>query len=418
MGLPPVQLKENVAQMVKQLGNILPAESANLIERIAAFHASGYMAYTPPTKARVFYVNYQIPVAYGGGDGTSPAYAFKDLETAIITINNMDPGFEPSATNRIKIVGLGDATVQGVGTGNWDLPDYLDLGDDFDVAGVGTGSFDLPDFVDLDAPGWTFSTEGATYNNATEGCLNLHDNSHARIKGIILDNPNDIAIWKNSGSGFATVEMTEGITLGSGTSTDEDSTGVYVESGTLSIKMFKNEATIAYDINAGAKLYYKCDLQDFEGNGTLEGAVGDIITLKTTLTQAQVRTLNSANGGYGIELITDPGVDKMIDIIGNPVLYWNLTGGTFALAQSWIYYKSLSKALFHGSINDAVAAPNKFPELPYFNNVPVTEGGNGAGGLYPAFQGADGIYLYADAEQIAYEGDLTVVMSYRIIDLS
>ena len=145
---------------------------------------------------------------------------------------------------------------------------------------------------------------------------------------------------------------------------------------------------------------------------TISSIGGNSETFKTTLNQATVRTLNSANSGYGVELLPPPGVGKAY-LISNPIYKWVVTGGSFTSADLWLYYKNEGAATFLSIIieNPELIIPATFLEVPYNNNVT-----GAAEGLYPSDN--IGINLYASVEQSSFEGSLIVTFDYKIVDFN
>lgn len=148
--------------------------------------------------------------------------------------------------------------------------------------------------------------------------------------------------------------------------------------------------------------------------------INALINTETTLTsfsleiaQADVRLLNTSNGGYGYELLPPPGVGKAY-VISNPIYKWIATGGSFTSADLWLYYKNENDATFLSTINGAVVTPATFLEVPYYNNIGTT--GGGSDGLYPSDN--IGIHLYASVQQASFEGSLIITFDYKIVDFN
>jgi hypothetical protein len=127
-------------------------------------------------------------------------------------------------------------------------------------------------------------------------------------------------------------------------------------------------------------------------------------------TQAEVRTLNSANGGYGPEILADPGINGAYQII-NPVYIWNITAGGRMLGGTIDIYAHDENISYYAQTirNQIFAAGTLDIDFPALQNNVVTQ--QGIGGGQP-------IVLWASIEQTAYSGTLTVEFDYKLIDLS
>lgn len=254
--LPPVQLKENLAsnnvlsqieQLETELGNTLPPATVAILSALISLKANNQdnPPYFANSNVSMFWVD---PILSDGdtGNGKSINTPTNDFNAVIdyIVENNI-----ASAENPVTIMGIGDRKC---------------LTTEMAAEGVGTGDWDLPDFVSLYAPGWTLSSEGeATPRNV----LNIADSSYVSLKAIELHVAEDVAIWKNSGSGFASVRLAEGVkTFGGAVG---DSIGVNIESGSLDIHMHTNEAATSTNIEAAGEGYVKVNMQTGTGTGKL-----------------------------------------------------------------------------------------------------------------------------------------------------
>ena len=128
-------------------------------------------------------------------------------------------------------------------------------------------------------------------------------------------------------------------------------------------------------------------------------SVNVIVPFTRTLTQAEVRTLNSANGGYGIELLPASGVGN-IYAINNVYIKYELTGGAFASADIWVYNFSQSGAEYMGSTNSLAALGTYYEHLVQEQDTYISSN--------------DKIYIYSSVEQSAFEGAWVVSFDYTI----
>lgn len=130
---------------------------------------------------------------------------------------------------------------------------------------------------------------------------------------------------------------------------------------------------------------------------------GGWFSLRRELTQAEVRTLNTANGNYGIKLIDAPGANKFIDY-RNPRIIYKAIGGAFVDADIWIYDDVKNASVFQGVTNSLTIIPST--QVEYLN---LEEG---------AYGGINGnIFIYSSVQQSTFEGTWIVEFEYRIIDV-
>ena len=126
--------------------------------------------------------------------------------------------------------------------------------------------------------------------------------------------------------------------------------------------------------------------------------------LTTTFTQAEVRTLNSANSGSGLELIPAPGEGLGI-LLKSVVAKYSGTGGSFTDAEVWVYYEGGGAAIFLGNVYNSV-------ELPDTSTLIFSlEAGSYVVDNTP-------VYVYTDTEQTAFEGTWTFFVEYKIINVA
>jgi len=147
--------------------------------------------------------------------------------------------------------------------------------------------------------------------------------------------------------------------------------------------------------------------------GYINSANTGMTSFSRTFTQAEIRTFNSANGGYGVEILPAPGAGKVYQI-EPPTMRWEATGGSFTSAIGWIYYYNEAGALSHFTVATP-SLPATFFDIPYYNNI-NTAAGDGSDGQFPS----DNIrvMIYTDAAQSSYEGTMTLKFDYKIIDFN
>lgn len=133
-------------------------------------------------------------------------------------------------------------------------------------------------------------------------------------------------------------------------------------------------------------------------------SVNVIVPFERELTQAEVRTLNSANAGYGAKLID--GVANNVIQIFNPLIIYKATGGTFATADIWLYDDVYSiSGYYKGSTNSASFTPITLIEQPE---------------LEPSsYLGIAGdVYIWSSVEQSSFEGTWVIKFDYKFIDIT
>jgi hypothetical protein len=153
-------------------------------------------------------------------------------------------------------------------------------------------------------------------------------------------------------------------------------------------------------------------LPDASGTVALTSDISNTLSIDVTLSQAEVRTLNSANGGFGYQFLAAPGSDKIYVITSNPVYYWDVTGGTIPNSDIWLYNSSTSSQFQVKTPFDGVI-PFTLYTMP---NVYNTVSESGTDGISPGSN--DPLYMYSSVEMSAYEGTLRVKFDYKIIDFS
>lgn len=134
------------------------------------------------------------------------------------------------------------------------------------------------------------------------------------------------------------------------------------------------------------------------------GGGSEYLSFSRSFTQAEVRTLNTLNGGYGIELLPYPGAGKIYHIV-HPLLTTKLTGGAFATAEIWIYTFDYGTPVFLGSTNSNTIPPTTLVEQMNLEDASFHKLN-------------DSIYLYSSIEQSTFEGTWELTFNYKIVDIS
>lgn len=126
------------------------------------------------------------------------------------------------------------------------------------------------------------------------------------------------------------------------------------------------------------------------------------------LTQADVRALGTANGGYGFKMFNSPGALKSIQI-ANPMIIF--TGQVQFLTPVEIYS--------HDTITDISIANFNNTAQPVSANHPISftniKNGNAIDILYPI---NEAIYIYNADDNSTFVGTGKLIMDYRILDFS
>ncbi len=124
---------------------------------------------------------------------------------------------------------------------------------------------------------------------------------------------------------------------------------------------------------------------------------------QVTLTQAQVRTLNTANGGLGFELLPTLEAGKAYQI-SNVFFAYNLTGGAVVNSKVFIYNENISNSFAAFYISGTSTIGKYFKQVPNTKDIDVLE--------------TDGVYLWSEAEHSTFEGNAIISFDYKIIDLN
>ena len=125
----------------------------------------------------------------------------------------------------------------------------------------------------------------------------------------------------------------------------------------------------------------------------------EFITFSREFTQDEVRTLNTANGGYGPELLPDPG-ENAYQII-DPIYVWKMkVGGRLLGGALDIYAIGQSYSYFSGGIKNFISIQDqRFVDFPNAVDVPV---------ISPITNEYQSIVLWSSIEQNEYIGTLVV----------
>lgn len=133
--------------------------------------------------------------------------------------------------------------------------------------------------------------------------------------------------------------------------------------------------------------------------------------LAVTLTQDDVRTLFSANGGYGYKIFEALGANKL-PRIANVMLKFNRTAGTYPKTLFEMYGASTSADLYTmNNTNESGTPPSaKVWFFETTENTPTNKPPN----LMPN----DEIYLFSLVDFPDYEGTATLILDYHVEDFS
>ena len=126
--------------------------------------------------------------------------------------------------------------------------------------------------------------------------------------------------------------------------------------------------------------------------------------LNKTLTKAEVLTLNSANGGYGHEILPKPGVGKYYQM-RSVVCMFDLDSGNTDSGSLEIYPNN-GTARYAMSLG--TYAPGAFLNLLY---EPVM-----TAGFMQTFTNDEEIWIWCDTEQVNADGVLNISLEYKLID--
>lgn len=126
---------------------------------------------------------------------------------------------------------------------------------------------------------------------------------------------------------------------------------------------------------------------------------------KVVLTKAEVLTLNSANGGYGYEILPKPGVGKYYQI-RNVICLFKLDSGGNDSGSLEIYPNDSGSryAISLGTYFN-VGTPSKR----LYEPVMIT-------GFMSDFTKDEEIWIWCDTEQVNADGTLTITFDYKLID--
>jgi len=139
----------------------------------------------------------------------------------------------------------------------------------------------------------------------------------------------------------------------------------------------------------------------------LSGSGGGYTQFSKELTQAEMRTLNSANGTYGAILLPDPGLGKMVYITNPRYIFKQLANSAVEAGQFGIYqandYQFVNTLGAVGLVIDIT-----FLRIPNREINPVIGRSTDS----------SPVYLYSDLDWTGYLGTLIVEFDYKIINLN
>lgn len=183
----------------------------------------------------------------------------------------------------------------------------------------------------------------------------------------------------------------------------------------MAIKKLKTKFALGSFINNVKTFYEKMNeiIQYLTDNPTPTPSTPAWIKKAIFLTQAEVRTLRTANGSYGYEIFDAQGANIFVEF-SNPMILFDHSGGTFPLALLEIYSANSATDLWQMNNNaDGGGAGGDNQRVYHFYKNP------GTGAVRPPMQELnDKMYLYAADNLDDYEGTATFVFDYRIINIT
>lgn len=122
-----------------------------------------------------------------------------------------------------------------------------------------------------------------------------------------------------------------------------------------------------------------------------------------TLTQEEVRTMTSANGGYGFKIFETAGASKAYQM-RDVIFRLSKTGGSFSIGGISIINGGAADTIMEGATDEdtnqfaAILAPNPGFSIGYILN--------------------EEIFLFNNTDSPDYEGTATLTFEYRLLDFS
>tara|TARA_R110001632_G_scaffold207897_1_gene332106 strand:- start:773 stop:1303 length:531 start_codon:yes stop_codon:yes gene_type:complete len=128
-------------------------------------------------------------------------------------------------------------------------------------------------------------------------------------------------------------------------------------------------------------------------------------SVSVTLTQAEVATLNSANGGYGYEILPAPGAGMVYQVVNPMIIFKEDSGSTYEAGVTSIYPTDSNFNLYAITrvYNRAVGSQKRFYQLPLIGDG-LTEENNA-------------MWLYNSVESPLYFGSAILSFDYKIISV-
>lgn len=139
----------------------------------------------------------------------------------------------------------------------------------------------------------------------------------------------------------------------------------------------------------------------------LSGSGGGYTEFSKELTQAEMRTLNSANGAYGAILLPDPGLGKIAYIKNPRYIFKRLINSEIKAGQFGIYQGSNYQFVDTLSLN-ALAFDITYTQVPNRETASIIG----------YLTDSSPVYLYSDLDWTGYLGTLIVEFDYKIINLN
>ena len=128
-------------------------------------------------------------------------------------------------------------------------------------------------------------------------------------------------------------------------------------------------------------------------------------SLNKTLTKAEVLTLNSANGGYGHELLPKPGAGKYYQLRNAVCTFYLDSGGTDGGSLEIYPNSSPSRYIIALGTYFNIGTPSiRLYEPLMIAGTLTTEANN------------EEVWIYCDTEQVNADGVLNISLEYKLID--
>jgi hypothetical protein len=142
---------------------------------------------------------------------------------------------------------------------------------------------------------------------------------------------------------------------------------------------------------------------------SLDDSVGTWQVTTFNLTQAQVRTLESANGGNGYKLFDSPGSTKTIEIRRVTILFDKTSGTESSVVDLEVYETTYTRRFQFPSFNFGFIGKTALSMPVYIN--PIDSQAN-------SYYANKAYYLYTTANLPDYDGTMQVIVEHRTLELA